>query len=701
MTFNRFSNNNKASMKHFLAILTLVFLMSFTIKAQDKITKHTVAKGETISQIAQKYKITPLDIYRLNPDAQNGLKPEMVLLIQSNKEAKTVTTAAKSTAETIGIAKKETVAKSNEKVEKESKSSFKLHVVYPKETISSIAKTYNCSVEAIEKANPDIATNGLKMGSTIKIPEKSIVLTNEVKPITKTTVKAPVSTVDKTDKKSKEIQYHQVEAKETKYSIAKLYGISIQELETANPEIIGGLQMGFRLKIVGGNAKKEPTNPAEKTVEVAKEIVQPKKADFISYEVKPKETLYSLTKKFGMNQEKLMQLNPELKEGVKEGMTLKLPSNVIINEPIIKNASDFSKTISKQNRKQLVMLLPFNISKIESDSLNSITSRLKTDKFLNMTLDFYSGALMAIDSAKTLGLNVDVKIFDSQETKTTSNIDNVIQQNNVKNANVVIGPFYQANVEKTAELLSKSKVPVISPLSKENNKSFANLLQSMPSIETAKNAMFDYLSAKNGNYIAIIDSKKAASKQNFVQNHKEFKLVSLNEKNAVVSDSIVKKLLKNKMNYVVLDSEKTGTILGTINSLIALLPTYQIQLAILEKNNTLDFEEIALDKLVKLNMLYPSFTRDNETPEGITFDKNYKEKNKIFPNSYATRGFDITFDTLLRLAQEKSFLETIENDATEQVDSKFDYESKNAGTYTNKGVYILYYDTDLSVKIAK
>ena len=62
-------------MKHFLAILTLVFLMSFTINAQDKITKHTVAKGETISQIAQKYKITPLDIYRLNPDAQNGLKP--------------------------------------------------------------------------------------------------------------------------------------------------------------------------------------------------------------------------------------------------------------------------------------------------------------------------------------------------------------------------------------------------------------------------------------------------------------------------------------------------------------------------------------------------------------------------------------------------------------------------------------------------
>ena len=101
-------------------------------------------------------------------------------------------------------------------------------------------------------------------------------------------------------------------------------------------------------------------------------------------------------------------------------------------------------------------------------------------------------------------------------------------------------------------------------------------------------------------------------------------------------------------------------------------------------------------------MLYPSLTNENETDEGHVFEREFKEKNKVFPNQFATRGFDITFDTLLRLSQEKSFAATLDTDTTQQVDSKFDYDKKNpSDSFTNKGIYILYYDTDLSVKIAQ
>jgi hypothetical protein len=149
-----------------------------------------------------------------------------------------------------------------------------------------------------------------------------------------------------------------------------------------------------------------------------------------------------------------------------------------------------------------------------------------------------------------------------------------------------------------------------------------------------------------------------------------------------------------------LDSEKTGMIISTTNALINLMATYQIQLVILEKNETLDFEEISLSKLAQLHLLYPSLTRDNETAEGLIFEKKFKEKNKIFPNQFATRGFDVTFDTLLRLSQEQSFEATIENVATEGVENKFAYEKKASGAFVNGGFYILYYDNDLSVKVA-
>ena len=56
---------------------------------------------------------------------------------------------------------------------------------------------------------------------------------------------------------------------------------------------------------------------------------------------------------------------------------------------------------------------------------------------------------------------------------------------------------------------------------------------------------------------------------------------------------------------------------------------------------------------------------------------------------------------MLRLSQAESFEQTIQNTATEGVENKFDYEKKLASGYTNKGVYIMYYDEDLTVKTAE
>ena len=656
-------------------IFFAVLLVAFSATAQDKLVKHTVVKGETITQIAQKYRVTPADIYRLNPDSQNGVKPGMVLLIQGNPGKKEKT---------------EVKAEPKPEVKTTSIAVVKNHTVAAKETLYSLAKTYDISIAELEKANPEIVTGGLKVGGTIKIPTK-----NQGPMLVNAAAKA-----EKKDKgkKDKEILYHQVEAKETKYSIAKKYGITVADLEASKPEVKDGLQIGYRLKIIGGKVETQQVSVKEDESIVIRPMVQ--KPEFSEYEVKPKETIYGLTRKTGLSQEALFKLNPELKDGLKDGMKLKLPASITVVDNPEKELASLSKTLKTQDRKQLVLLLPFNISKIQGDTVNSMASRLKTDKFLNMTLDFYSGALMAIDSARTLNLNVDIKILDSQETKGASAVTSLIQQQNLDKADVVIGPFYQTNAEKTADLLGKSNVPVISPLSKEAVKLYPNLLQSMPSPELIKNAMLDFMRSKEGNILAVIDAKRLSSKQFFSQNNKDVKIIGLTEKNQVTGDSISKKLVKGRRNYVILDSEKTGMILSTLNLLIILSKDYEIQLVVLEKNDTLDFEEIPLAKLAQLKLLYPSLTRDNQTPEAAIFEREYKEKNKIFPNQYATRGFDVTFDALLRLSQEKTFMEIIDTVATEQVENKFEYEKQAGGGYLNKGFYILFCDADLSVKPA-
>jgi hypothetical protein len=72
------------------------------------------------------------------------------------------------------------------------------------------------------------------------------------------------------------------------------------------------------------------------------------------------------------------------------------------------------------------------------------------------------------------------------------------------------------------------------------------------------------------------------------------------------------------------------------------------------------------------------------SPEKAIFEKKYRKIN-IFPSDYATRGFDMTFDTMMRLVQNKSFEETVNSAATQQVENKLNT-TKKEKRYTNKGV---------------
>ena len=131
--------------------------------------------------------------------------------------------------------------------------------------------------------------------------------------------------------------------------------------------------------------------------------------------------------------------------------------------------------------------------------------------------------------------------------------------------------------------------------------------------------------------------------------------------------------------------------------LCSLLPNYSIQLAILEPNETLDYEEIPIKRLTDLKLLYPSVTRENNSPEAQYFRNQYKQINKVFPNQYAVRGFDLTFDTLLRLSQDASFDSTTSN-TTQQVECQFNYVNTKDAGFVNSGVYLLEFQADLSIK---
>lgn len=635
----------------------LGFLCSMSLNAQNR--THKVVAGETVVSLAQKYQVTPYDLYKVNPEAKNGLKPAMVLVLPPNA----VLPKTKATPAVTANKPSATVAQTPIPA---------THTVLAKETVFSISKKYGLPAGTLEVLNPQLKTSGLQTGMVLVL--KKGVPTPKPMP-------AP-STTELT---------HVVQAQETKYGIATRYGISVTELEAQNPTIVDSLPVGAVLKI-----KKSASKPATTVAEP----IKPKPIETLSYTVQNGETVYSLSRQFGLSEAALMRLNPELKDGLKEGMVLQVPMQVsFAKNRTDSGVKDLSQSANRQKRRELVLFLPFNAAKIQNDTVTGVVERLKKDKFLNMTLDFYSGALMAIDSARTLGLNVNVRIFDSQESRQSTAALDLLKQEDFSQVDAVIGPFYQINVEKVAAALETQKIPVISPLSRDEGKSYSNLLQSTPLQDATKAAMLDYLQSKNGNIIAVVSPKKQSMRQYLRDYYEGVKLVGVADNGSVVADSIKKHFVKDHMNYVILATEKTGAVMTTTASMVAAQKDYKVQLVILEANETLDYVEIPIARLTKLKLMYPSVTRENDSPTAEQFDLAYRKKNKVFPNTYAIRGFDLTFDTLLRISQENGFLGTLDA-ASEHLENRFDYARKISGGYANTGVYILYYDEDLQLKQA-
>jgi len=215
-----------------------IFLFfSLSVFSQEKYIKHTISKGENLTIIAKKYGVKPKDIIKANPNAPKILKLNSVLLIPNANQSATIKT-------------NETVANTTPG----------LHDVQAKETLWGISKKYNVSVEDLKKANPLLETEGLKIGQQITIPSNEAAVSDSEKTIESIQVPTDVEV-------SREVL-----PKETKYGIAKEFGITVAELEKQNPEIKKKLPLGYILKIHVSKEKADALQ-ASKPIQVIKDTL--------------------------------------------------------------------------------------------------------------------------------------------------------------------------------------------------------------------------------------------------------------------------------------------------------------------------------------------------------------------------------------------------------------------------------------------
>ncbi|OSY88140.1 hypothetical protein WH52_08975 [Tenacibaculum holothuriorum] len=581
------------------------------------------------------------------------------------------------------------------------------------ETISDIAERLSMQEDDLLRLNPDVSATP-KANTIIVIPNQKITkssgntnseTTSENSEVVENTENPTSSNTSEEDDnktyKTVIVDYktHTVQPGETVYRLTKTYDISKEELLNLNPEFP---DLRFNKLSVGQVLKVDKT---EKEISLNKEDIL---KQFVTHEVKSKETIFSLTRFYNITKEDLIKLNPEypgiVNNELQIGQLIKIrPLNTNEEPSEESNAAIYEDIIDIDKPLNIALLLPFRASEYDSISSKDI---FKKNRLANMVTDFYMGAAIAIDSIKEQGIDVNVNVYDTG--KKGANLQNIVNNNDLDDMGAIIGPFYS----DVAITLSKEvNAPIIFPHYSSKQKSFSSskLVKSTPDKEAYISFLTEYLKDNfNGETIFVVDdgtskSKGYASKiSSSLKRHDSIqKVVSITPKDGYIKKERFTDLMKpDSKSWVILTSDNNVAVANALNSMIGLPEGATARVFSIEKNKA--FDKIDNYKLANINFTYVTNTySDNEESFVRNFNKKYLERNNALPSDYSVRGFDITYDVLIRLASGKDLKDTFKEGVSFRLENKFDYRKKLFGTYNNQGLYIVKFNPDLSLERLK
>ena len=440
--------------------------------------------------------------------------------------------------------------------------------------------------------------------------------------------------------------------------------------------------------------------------------------DTVFHKVERKETLFSISEKYKIKINDLLNLNPQLRESkLRRNSTILIPVykiqelEVIVNEDIKNTEQDemveleitsldsiYIQKKKRNNKLNISVLLPFRSSNLNFNSIKEVESLLVDRNLYTIALDLYSGILYAINDLKKMGISINLNVFD-----TDNSLNKILEISNgekIRNSDLIIGPLLPRNFETFSAIDFLEGIPKVFPLSNLPIKILKGVIQTVTPKNLLREKMIEYLDInidRDENIVIIADSLNLDIKNkltsifpNSIKIKPEFEGYVLPE----LLDSLLVDSLPNK---VIVESEiftLVSSIVSQLNSQIT--PERDVRLYTTYKGNQYDDPSIDIKNLGDLRFTYPSISKKIRSDSITDFKENYKDLFGSLPNSDVVRGYDITKDIVLRVLLDNNINKTVKYGEQTYNESKFLYKKDTLGGLFNSSIYILkHFDYDI------
>jgi len=575
------------------------------------------------------------------------------------------------------------------------------HTVMRGQTLYSIASMYGVSMDDIVGLNPG-SDKQLKAGQTLRIPQQTKSADGAVQ---------------------RRLHFHTIQPGETLYRITQKYQVSADIICKANPGLSAqNFRTGQVIVIPITESTVKPTQPVATQPEAPAQKVekQPASPCREMHKVKRKETIFSISRQYGISEKELIDANPELKKGkLKRGKYLCIPHKKVVekkpqlelripsNEELIAKSQPVTKKLESIDA---ALVLPFQLDVAGGQQA--------------LMVEYYEGFLLAVDSLKHEGVNINLHVFDTGER--TASLDALLAKPELKQMDIIFGPGHAEHVKPISDFCQENGIRLVIPFTSKESEVFTN--PHIYQINTPQSYLYsqvyklfaDQFAAYNIVFIEINDGK---DKIDYIKGLKlELDTRGIGHKTIPMPEIVeeTKGTGEDKEEVITvpgltnaLDSTKHNIIIptsGTNTALTQLLPLIQLVVRTDEVPYQVhlfgypEWQKYYNDHLQAFYELdtyfYSSFYTNNLLPSSKAFHNKFrslfnKEMHLTYPK-YGMLGFDTGYYFLRGLSRYGSKLEeNLPKYDIVPVQTGFHFERvNNWGGFINKKVFFVHMTSD-------